>query len=685
MFDQYCAGEYRKDIQGLRALGAILIMVFHIWLHKVSGGVDVFFVVSGFMMASLLLKGFFKQGVVNPLVFWGGIVKRVAPSAYLVLGVTLLASYLLISPSFLMATTTEIIASVLHIENLQLMRDSVDYLAADVPDSPVQQFWALSIQVQFYAVLPFILLSLAWASRKLNTSAPLFIGVPLIIVASFIYAVIVVAENPSLHYFDPLARAWEFFTGVLVFLVVCNLNFVKYRSLLGLSGLLLVIGGAFLIPKGASFAGMVSLIPVLGAACILVSGSKGAGLANRLLSTRGLVYLGGVSFTIYLWHWPLYVFYQTYFDINSVAIVPGLAIMALAILLAIATSKLVEAPFKKIPREKVLVNFAIGILFFSPVMASAYLLRNDILATYDKATEQWVKQDVEPYHQTRIFPEKTPNAIEEEELFAARGVFPEPYNTNCQQSVHGTAVKTCRFGAVDADRKVVLVGGSHALQWLTALRAIAKDNNFEIVNMIKSSCPLGVVEESNASCRVWNEKAMAAIVEMQPDVVITNSTRTTEDEGEYLPESYVDSWKALAAHGIKVVGIRDNPRFEYDVPDCLYKHQQASANSCSLDRNEVFQAENPAVEHEDLIANIDMSDLLCTETRCPTRFKGYLMYRDDHHVHLPYVKFLRENVEKQLKGALPDVFDTAIVRAVAEKSALMVSRQKRPASKIRGS
>lgn len=311
MFDKYALNEYRDDIQGLRAVGAIIIMVFHIWFNKVSGGVDVFFVISGFLMTAIVLKAFFVYDIISPLPFWGGVIKRVAPSAYIVLGATLVVSYLISSPVIIQSLLSEIIASALHVENLQLIRLSVDYLATDRIPSPVQQFWALSIQIQFYLVFPFILIPLAYLSKKKATSAPLILGVGFVILSSFTYAVIAVQTNPAMSYFSPLSRIWEFFFGALAFLLVANAKNIKYRNILGFLGLSLIIGGAIFIPRGAAFSGVVSLVPVVGAIFIIISGTSGGGLTNRILANKFLVFLGGISFTIYLWHWPILIFLKS--------------------------------------------------------------------------------------------------------------------------------------------------------------------------------------------------------------------------------------------------------------------------------------------------------------------------------------------------------------------------------------
>ncbi|AMN67060.1 acyltransferase family protein [Psychrobacter sp. P11G5] len=653
MFDKYTHHEYRNDIQGLRAVGAIIIMVFHIWFNKVSGGVDVFFVVSGFLMASIVLKGYFLNGTFSPFPFWGGVIKRVAPSAYIVLAATLIASYFISSPVLIYTVLHEIIASALHLENIQLIRLSVDYLSSGSPPSPVQQFWALSIQMQFYVVFPLILIPLAYIAKKKQTSAPLFLGVIFVILASFAYATVLVKDDPAMSYFNPLSRIWEFFFGSLAFLLISNAKKIKYRQALGIVGIALIVGGAILIPRGASFSGPVSLIPVLGAVFIIMSGVGGKGVVNNLLSNKFLVFLGGISFTIYLWHWPILVFYKEYFGYESVSLLQGLMIMIASTVLAYFTSKKIESPFRKIPREKVLVNFSIGVLFFLPVMVAAFAFRHEVVSTTESAKTALESKSVEPFKGDSIYVEDQAFKPDRDRLLTIKQRVPAAYAPGCNQSMDGEEVTTCEFGDLSSDKEIVLAGGSHAVQWITALDTIGQDNNFKVINMTKAGCPLGALEESNESCHKWNEAAIEKIIDINPYAVITNSTRVNLEKGEFIPTSYVDSWKVLADNKIDVIGIRDNPRFDFDVPDCLHRNRNGSdADACTIDRADALLPTDPTLEYQDIITGIDMSDMFCTAEKCLTTFSEKIMYRDAEHISIEYAHFIKDKFEDKLKGAL---------------------------------
>ncbi|TXD98244.1 acyltransferase [Psychrobacter frigidicola] len=656
MFDKYILSGYRNDIQGLRAIGALIIMIFHIWVHKVSGGVDVFFVISGFLMSSIILKSFFVNGTINPFPFWGGIIKRVAPSAYVVLGTTLIASYLIISPVFIEGVVQEIIASALHIENLQLMRQSVDYLAADVLPSPVQQFWALSIQIQFYIILPLVIIPLAYISKKKKTSLPLFLGIILIIITSFIYAVISVENDQSISYFNPLSRAWEFFFGVFSFLLVSNFKKIKYRGMLGFLGISLIIGGAILIPKGAGFPSYVSLIPVIGAMLIIISGSGGNGLINNILSNKLLVFFGSISFTVYLWHWPILIFYKECFGYNTVGIVQGLVIIFISIILAYFSSQKIESHFKKIPREKVVLNFLIGITFLLPVVASALMYKHQISSTVKNSVIDFESKEIKPFSEDKIHLENKDTEIDQDTFLSINKIIPAPYTIGCNQEGTGVKAKTCSFGDVKSDKKIVLVGSSHATQWLPALDEIGKKINVEIINMTKSGCSLGTFETSDESCEEWNKRALDKIIDINPYAVITNSTKTSANKKEFIPQSYIESWEKIASNGINIIGIRDNPRFNFDVPECIYQNRNSlDINSCSINRVDALLEKDPTIEYKNIISSIDMSDMFCTNDKCLPVFSGKMIYRDSNHMSVEYTYFIRDNLKTKLNRILTDL------------------------------
>lgn len=345
----YSKREYRSDIQGIRAISAFLILVYHIWLHRVSGGVDVFFVLSGYVMTSMLLAQIAAEGRFSLLRFWGGILGRVAPTALLIIVLTLIGSYFFLPEPLWTASLREGLANSFFVQNLQLMKSSVDYLAREEPPSPYQHFWALSIQFQFYLLLGLVLLFITKAVDTTKTISSFLLISLAILSASFVHSVVETAGNPESAYFSPMTRSWEFFAGVITAILLPHVRFaVVLRTLAGLVGLAALLSIGLVVPREMAYPGFVALLPVSAAILLLISGARGeATVVSRALANRYLVALGGVSFSIYLWHWPILIFYQEHTGSAAVALLPGLAIIAGSVLFAFASKYLVELPLKR--------------------------------------------------------------------------------------------------------------------------------------------------------------------------------------------------------------------------------------------------------------------------------------------------------------------------------------------------
>lgn len=659
IYQSYLTRVYRQDIQGIRAIGAIMIMVYHLWMNKVSGGVDVFFVVSGFFMASVLLAQLGTEGKIQPFLFWGKIIKRVAPSAYVVLIATLLLSFLFIPETQWMNLVDEVMASAFHVENIYLMRSSVDYLARQEPPSAVQQFWALSIQMQFYFLLPLIFIFGSRISAISKSVSPLVLTILAIMALSFAYSIHSTLQSPDSAYFNPLARIWEFFVGVLI--AVASPYFKlgrRTRSTIGFIGLLALLIGGLLIPKTINFPGYIALVPVGAAACLIISGSRLEQTSvSRFLSHRYFAFLGGISFTIYLWHWPLMVFYLQSTGAQTVSIPAGLLIITLSILLAFLTNVFVERRFiaMRDKRQNPLVPYLIGVLFFIPAAALAGALK----LHFESIAEDQHSARNSFFEGAKIEAQLDATSVPYKQFLAAKTDKPDSYRDDCHQKTASPEVIACEYGDVNASAAIALVGGSHATQWLPALDIIGQRLNFKVLNITKSYCPLGALTNSHASCVEWNRRVIEYLADMKPLLVITNSTRAAKgDQEEHVPSSYVKQWQALSAAGIPVIGIRDNPQFSFDVVHCIVRNKE-NPLACSIPRSQVLLSEDPAaalIGHVENLKLVDMSSYFCTSDTCTTVFDDILMYRDKEHISVSYVTYLTNRLHKQLVNASPHIF-----------------------------
>lgn len=664
VFSPYLDAKYRNDIQGIRAIGALMIMVYHIWLQKVSGGVDVFFVVSGFLMGGLLIRQFAREGKIRVFQFWGSIIKRVAPSAYIVLLVTLIAAYFLMPPNFFGTTVDEIIFSAFHVENFQLIRLNANYLQSATPASPVQQFWALSMQIQFYALLPFILIPACLLSKKTKSLAPLLLTTLAVIAVSFYLSLSFTATDPSAAYFHTKTRVWEFFAGIFVALV---LPFIRINSISALSfgavGLCILLLTGLVVPRSINFPGYIALLPAMGAIFLVLAGhGHPENPIAKLLGSRPLVAIGDRSFTIYLWHWPILVFTQHYLGTSELSLFAGIAIIAAAIALAFVTSQWVEFRFKKMPKTKVLRNYAIGIGFFALAAGPAIATKLYFNSIIKQQTAEINSESFKKFNGDQLSQSNTLQNVSKHQFWHAKFDMAPAAAPRCDSGPSSGKVIACEFGDVKAERKVVLVGGSHASQWQTFLSEVAKKEPFKLIVLTKSSCSFGLNFEGaalNPACEAWNQNIVERIITEQPDLVVTNSTRVVRASDaipkEYVPEGYATYWKQLIEQNIPVLGIRDNAWFGYDPNACLWDNRTAPEN-CAVKANDVLAQQNPAKKYEAELEHfyaVDFNDTLCPGGNCVSVANDRLVWRDRHHFTHSFMRFVSDKLYHELQRQVP--------------------------------
>jgi peptidoglycan/LPS O-acetylase OafA/YrhL len=655
--------SYRPEIQGIRTIGALLVATFHIWFGRVSGGVDVFFVISGFLITGSLYKELQKSQSINVLAFWGRIAKRVAPMAYTILALTLLAAWLWMPKTDQVGLLAEVLYSAFHLENIKLMMNSVDYLAREEAPSPVQQFWALSVQVQFYAVWPFLLLATAFVARRMRSGAAPFVAVlAAVFLASLTYSVIATGQDADPAYFNTLARVWEFALGGLMAVVLPGLSIPpKIRFAAGWIGLVAVISCGFALPDTAAFPGYVALWPTVGAALVLVSGGGGLRFgADRLLASKPLVALGELSFSFYLWHWLVLIFAMILTGRTQLNLLQGLTVIAIALCGAYCTSRWVEAPLQRssIGKRKAWHVHALAAGLEAPVVM--------IAAAWGMVLDQ--KGDGQgPPAAASAFKQDLNRPLE------ARSDKPRAYRDKCTQTRTGEELIVCTYGADQNPIKTLaVVGNSHSTQWLPALEILAQQYRWRIVLMTKDDCPFSTNERLPASCKQWRKELMGRVLELKPDAVLTTASRPSQrplkeasasvgvpgKSMEYVPAGYVDQWSRITEQGLTVIALRDTPWMGLFVPKCLAGAPSIGIN-CGRLRKEVLDDVDPTTTLQKKpagVAFVDMNDRFCDESICPPIRNDIIIYRDKHHITATYARSLAPVLGERMRKVRPDLF-----------------------------
>lgn len=652
------AAAFRPELQGLRALAVALVVVYHVWFDRVSGGVDVFLLLTGFLLTAQLTRAA-ERGPLDVRARWSRMVLRLIPSMTVVLITTVLASAIVLPESRWPQTVREIAAAALFLENWQLAADSVDYAARNNMASVVQHFWSLSIQGQFYVLWPMLVAVVALSSRdgphQLRSRVSL--ATAAVLAVSLVHSVVLTATNQPVAYFHTLSRLWEFALGGLLALHIDHIRLsLRVRLVLGWIGVVgLLVCGAVL-PGATVFPGVAALWPTGCAALVLLAGATGSPRgADRLLGARPVQYLGDVSYPFFLWHWPVLVLYLVASGRERVDLAAGLGIIALSLVLAVLTYHLVEQP---VLRRQITMRggYRLGAVCTVAVLVAAGVWQVETLrrsAAGDRTAAPGMNPGAAalvagPVDLAPLLP--APVTVYEDwvriEHWDCRPMSAFPMDV-CFQPV-----------PAEPDRRIVLVGDSHLQQLSGALVPIAQRHNWQLIAIVRGACPFSTVSEvvsDDADCQAWNSAAADEIAQIAPDAVVTLATRDVRAGlTEQTPVGFVEQWARLDALGIAVLAVRDNPRFDFSVPDCIQQRGRGNPE-CGLPRDAVYRTEPPWTGLEGVPGNVaflDIADAVCDLTTCSGEIGNMLVYLDDNHVSATYASSMAALLEPQVLAAL---------------------------------
>lgn len=652
--------RFRPELQGLRALAAFLVVIYHVWLGRVSGGVDVFFVISGFLITGQLFRACLRGGIeYRPM--WGRMIKRLFPAALTVLAVTMVVAVLLQPEHRWMQTIREVVASALYVENWRLAADSADYFAQHDQASVVQHFWSLSIQGQFYVVWPLLVALVALVARRAGWSLrrSLFAALAVVGVASLAYSVYLTAVNQPLAYFMSLTRVWEFALGGLLALVIDAIVLPRVlRVMLGWIGVAGLVACGLVLQVGTVFPGYVALWPTMAAVLVLLAGATASPVgADRFLSSKPLNYLGNLSYALYLWHWPVLLFYLMARDQVEVGWRGGALIIAVSLVLSVLTYHFVEQPVRN---SQIGVTtrwgaYRFGVAALAPVLVAAGVWQ---FVSVQRAT--FTHDLADPDHPgAHVISEGGPILNIDRTVVPPVAALPDQFSNYPSEACHRKPdfqdLLICTVGSTDPSaRRIAVVGDSHSQQLAAALRPDLETRGWQLTAMLRGACPL-TADATDPECAAWNDAVIAELIESKPDVVITMATRDVRvGLQEKTPEGYVEQWRKLEQAGIPVVGVRDNPRFDFSPPDCVQKHG-VDAPECGRPRAELLAPEPPYAMVENLPGNVsfmDFSDYYCTADFCPPVVGNVYVYMDDNHVTKTYMETMAPVVQQRLMDAL---------------------------------
>lgn len=651
---------YRHDIDGLRAVAIMLVVVYHVWFDRVSGGVDVFLMISAFFLTLTFTRRIESGSPLRIGSFLVGRFRRLVPLAAVTIVLILGASWLVLSQTQWPSIWAESFSSAFYFENWELAFTGVDYYARDSAlPSPFQHFWSLSVQGQVFLLWSLLFLLGAAIARWIKRSATAVLTVlfTAVFAASLIYSIVRTHEEQVFTYFDTGARLWEFAAGTLVALALPRIRLKRpVAAVLGWLGLVAIAICGLVIDVRGGFPGFLALWPVLATAMVVIGGQNGDGPA-RPLSSRWLRFIGTDAYALYLVHWPILIFTLTVLDRTRAGFLDGLLIIAASMLLARLLTFAVERPLRlprgergTIPRNLgIIAAFVVPVLVFSTVwQVTARAQAEAATAATADAYQGAAAADDDLADDDADLP-LLPHAIDLEGEWASLDEFCTGRLIPADPALQATCEQTA--GAEDADHLVIVVGDSHAEQMMAALRPVADDEDWGMMALLKGGCSLEQHEEGTEKaleCGTWRDSAIAHIHVLHPDAVLTIVTASEVDgPGERKIAGIDEVTAGFADEGIKVIGVRDNPRFGIDMYECALNE-----GDCDRAVSDALQRKNPAADLADWVTLVDFTPELCPDGICRAVIGNIAVYLDDNHLTKMFATTLAPQMREQLDGAI---------------------------------
>ena len=604
------------QIQGLRALAALLVTIFHAKLLPGGFiGVDIFYVISGYLITGLILREIENTGKLDLQTFYQRRIKRLLPTSVFVLFVTAIVGMFVLPAITRDALGRDLFAAATYISNYLFAWWENDYQNLDATPSPFIHYWSLAVEEQFYVVWPIFILLLSRYGKR-----AVFRGIAAVTFLSLLLSIYQTQTSPIWAFYSLPTRAWELGFGALLLFVPDTFWKNRFIPWFGVIGIALA---SFRFDEKTAFPGINALLPVVSTAVLIGSISIWPRAFNDLSNNRISQWLGSISYPLYLWHWPALVLPSSALG-RPLRIRERIFCIILTIILAHFTSKYIEQPIrhKKIAGKKIYQFFA---------ATTVISLVAGVIISFSSSSMITVKGTDYRFNLVEVMQK------------------PAVYGDDCHSNYGETESGECTYGDLNSETTIVLYGDSHAAQWFPTLLKLANEKGFKLVSLTKSACPSVDVPRAdqgaykNVHCETWRDKSIKRIKQIRPAAVILSSYQYFTP-----PSGYSDKnkwWKdgqerllsSLRGSSDHLIYISDTPKPLRDIPNCLASRDVNSCNTTERTPVKIIRG----------FEIIDPTPWLCTKL-CPAIQDGYVVYRDSSHISVAAALALKPQLEAAL-------------------------------------
>ena len=605
------------QIQGLRALAAVIVTFFHARLLPGGFiGVDIFYVISGYLITGLILREIDSTGRLNLSAFYQRRIKRLLPTSLFVLLLTALISWFVLPAINRDALGRDLFAAATYISNYLFAWWQNDYQNLNATPSPFIHYWSLAVEEQFYLIWPVLMIFLARRGRR-----AVFSGTAVITMLSLGLSIYQTQSSPILAFYSLPTRAWELGVGALLIFAPAQLLKQRLLPWLGLSGLLVA---AINYNDNTAFPGVNALLPVFATALLMATIPTWPPIFNDLSNNRFTQWLGKISYPLYLWHWPALVLPSSALG-RPLHVLERLACIALTIVLANLTNKFIEEPLRHIkiaPRRLYLAALSTTAVS----LAVGFLITTTASSIISTRGEQSYSFDLK-------------------EVMAK----PAVYGDNCHVNYGETKSGYCTYGDKTSSTTIVLYGDSHAAQWFPGLEQLAIQKHFKLISLTKSACPSVDAPRpdqgafKNVHCEKWRENSVARIKSIHPAAVIMSSFQYFtpragyNDRDKWWSEGQKKLLNSLKGSSDHLIYLSDTPRPMRDIPSCLASRDSARCDSTEKSIVSVVKG----------FQVVDPTPWLCS-SYCPAIIDSIVAYRDASHISVAMARHLLPKLEAAL-------------------------------------